>query len=686
VSETYEHREQLRLLDVPAQSSTPDGVLVSDDGVVKERTIAQLSADILAGGALAHASTHQNGGADEINVAGLSGVLADPQTPLAHTQAATTITVTATSRMLGRGSAGAGAIEEMVLSSPMGLSLTYGSATLAIGATTDTPQLARLGLGAAAHATALLYAYTDAADGAAYADSQVILSRSAGAHISILSDQGEPSRIHWADGYASAAIVFDTDPGGGHVDLSIYHGATRVLAAYDSKVWLPTLTGPSLLAIDAGEFIVTDTTGLSPQFAGQTIRAGVGADMVTYWDADNGTNNDSMWRWTVADATGTLSLVSKHGGAYTGAFVSVTADGVTTANTLTVSNTTTLSGTVQMAALTGPSLLAIDASENITTSTAALTPGFATLGLIDTNASHYLRLAAGSDLTADRTLTLTTGDADRTITLSGNPTLADWFDQSVKQAATPQFAGIGVGRAATRLLDIYSAAGTSQLLVETGGGAAKGAEIAAYNGTDYQGLYTYSRTYGVGTWFGLNRQGNNFLLSENTDGYGLGTIDATTLVLGTNNTARLTIAATGEISCHAGDLRVIGAEGADAILNLWADESDDAGDRWRLVAYQASTANIFQLEYYYSVATTYVPAIKCDPTNSYTYVAGELRVSGDGGGAASTIALTNASQITARSTGVGTIKFDDATARDNAGFIKIYIGTTAYYIPVFSAI
>ena len=32
----------------------------------------------------AHASTHQNGGADEISVAGLSGLLADGQTPLAH--------------------------------------------------------------------------------------------------------------------------------------------------------------------------------------------------------------------------------------------------------------------------------------------------------------------------------------------------------------------------------------------------------------------------------------------------------------------------------------------------------------------------------------------------------------------------------------------------------------------------
>jgi len=61
------------------------------------------------------------------------------------------------------------------------------------------------------------------------------------------------------------------------------------------------------------------------------------------------------------------------------------------------------------------------------------------LKILDTNASNELTITPGSDLTADRTLTLTTGDADRTITLSGNPTLADWFDQAVKQASSPTF-------------------------------------------------------------------------------------------------------------------------------------------------------------------------------------------------------------------------------------------------------
>lgn len=54
------------------------------------------------------------------------------------------------------------------------------------------------------------------------------------------------------------------------------------------------------------------------------------------------------------------------------------------------------------------------------------------LRILDTNSTHTLTIAPGSNIASNRTLTLTTGDADRTITLSGNPTLADWFDQAVK--------------------------------------------------------------------------------------------------------------------------------------------------------------------------------------------------------------------------------------------------------------
>jgi hypothetical protein len=66
--------------------------------------------------------------------------------------------------------------------------------------------------------------------------------------------------------------------------------------------------------------------------------------------------------------------------------------------------------------------------------------------------------------------------------------------------------------------------------------------------------------------------------------------------------------------------------------------------------------------------------------------AGELSAQSDHGGKAGYISLSGTSDLAARSTGVGTIKFDDATNRDSAGFIKFYIGTTAYYVPVFAAI
>jgi microcystin-dependent protein len=46
------------------------------------------------------------------------------------------------------------------------------------------------------------------------------------------------------------------------------------------------------------------------------------------------------------------------------------------------------------------------------------------LKIRDTNASHGLSIVPGSDLAADRTLTITTGDANRTLTLSGDATVS----------------------------------------------------------------------------------------------------------------------------------------------------------------------------------------------------------------------------------------------------------------------
>lgn len=64
-----------------------------------------------------------------------------------------------------------------------------------------------------------------------------------------------------------------------------------------------------------------------------------------------------------------------------------------------------------------------DVSDGDTLTTGLTFPN-AGLHILDTNASHDLIISPGSDLTADRTLTLTTGDANRTVTISGDATIS----------------------------------------------------------------------------------------------------------------------------------------------------------------------------------------------------------------------------------------------------------------------
>jgi hypothetical protein len=61
-----------------------------------------------------------------------------------------------------------------------------------------------------------------------------------------------------------------------------------------------------------------------------------------------------------------------------------------------------------------------------------------------------------------------------------------------------------------------------------------------------------------------------------------------------------------------------------------------------------------------------------------------LYSSGDSGGVASTVGITNS--VSGTSTGTGTVKMNGATPRNSSGWLKIYSGTNAYYIPLFSTI
>lgn len=106
--------------------------------------------------------------------------------------------------------------------------------------------------------------------------------------------------------------------------------------------------------------------------------------------------------------------------------------------------------------------------------------------------ANAVTLKLNETLTAARTLNLITGDADRTITLSGNPTLNDWFDQSVKSSASPTFANLDITSATPTLtISENTSDGSGSASFSLSSPAASGSHLAAptlsfraYNGTN----------------------------------------------------------------------------------------------------------------------------------------------------------------------------------------------------------
>lgn len=129
-----------------------------------------------------------------------------------------------------------------------------------------------------------------------------------------------------------------------------------------------------------------------------------------------------------------------------------------------------------------------------------LTVPNAGLHLLDTNASHDFIIKPGSDLTADRILTITTGDAARTVTLNGNPTLDDWFDQAVKQASSPTFADLTLSAP----VNIYSLSHDSFAgFVADEHVAHAGVTLTAGAGMTGGGDISANRTFAVGAGTGI---------------------------------------------------------------------------------------------------------------------------------------------------------------------------------------
>lgn len=76
------------------------------------------------------------------------------------------------------------------------------------------------------------------------------------------------------------------------------------------------------------------------------------------------------------------------------------------------------------------------------------------LSILDTNASHSVNFSFGSDLTADRTITLITGNSNRSLQLAGSSIV---ISQNYDTSGSPQFAGVNIGHASDTTITRLSA-------------------------------------------------------------------------------------------------------------------------------------------------------------------------------------------------------------------------------------
>ena len=180
------------------------------------------------------------------------------------------------------------------------------------------------------------------------------------------------------------------------------------------------------------------------------------------------------------------------------------------------------------------------------------------LKIKDTNATHGVTIAPGSNITADRTLTVTTGDADRTLDISaGSVTVSAAGAALIDDAdAAAQRATLGLGALAT-----LATVGTAQISDNsvTGAKIALGSDaqgdVMYYNGTDWVRLAAGTsgqvlRTNGAGAnpaW------GSSSLIETSTGGVGYGTGSGGTVTQITNKSTGVTINKTnGQIITASG--------------------------------------------------------------------------------------------------------------------------------------
>jgi len=219
--------------------------------------------------------------------------------------------------------------------------------------------------------------------------------------------------------------------------LAVAYGGTAANTATDARTNLGISAGSLLPTSIQGDMIYASAVDtwiiLSKSTSATRYLSNTGANNNPAWAqvalgtgvsgvlpiANGGTNKSSWTQWGIPYADTTTSLAQIAAGS---------------AGQVLQSNGNAAPGweTLEQADVTG--LTTVDSP-----TFAGVTVGNTGLQIKDTGADHTLALKPNENLTGNKTLNLITGDADRTITLSGNPTLNNWFDQEVKTTSTPTF-------------------------------------------------------------------------------------------------------------------------------------------------------------------------------------------------------------------------------------------------------
>ena len=206
------------------------------------------------------------------------------------------------------------------------------------------------------------------------------------------------------------------------------------------------------------------------------------------------------------------------------------------------------------------------------------------LHILDTNGTHDLILAPGSNLTADHTLTLTTGDADRTLTISGNTTLNGGTHSGTNTGDQTSVTGnagtvtVADAAADTTTWVLLGTSQTGNLAPATDAGLTYNASTNALTATTFVGALTgnadtvtgFSGTHS-GTSSGTNTGDQTISLTGDVTGSGTGSF-AATIANGAVTLAKMADMATdsflGRDTAGTGAPEVLSAATTKTVLSL----------------------------------------------------------------------------------------------------------------------